>query len=287
MELEANRLSKVSVATSYVIPVTLCLIVSLGFVGLFTASDLSQSLPRIAVGSLFEEVVWTVTLALCGLIGVTGLYWLISHRRDFELRLLMAIVVAPTSAILLIVFTQTILMVFAKVVSSLLTSLIVLASLYVAIFSVIFILTDAFSTKIRNGIFIIYGAMLGSFVSLLIPTTSLIVLLLIVAFYDLVMLNFQWIIPMIRDLRLSRSIASRFGYVGERVEVGMGELIFYSFLPAHVEAYYSPTVLILTVMMTLTGVLLNLWMLTKKEILAGLPAPIFLGLIPLILSLAL
>jgi hypothetical protein len=217
-------------------------------------------------------------------VGVTGLYWLITHSRAFELRALMAIVVAPTSAVLLIVLAQTILMVFAKAVSSLIASLIVLASLYIAIFSVIFIMTDAFSTRVRNFIFTVYGALLGSFLSLLLPTISLIILLLSVALYDWAVINFHWVIPMLRDLSLSRSIASRFGYVGKSVEVGIGELIYYSFLLSHVQAYYDSVLLLLTLAMTLMGIIVNLWMLTKRDFLPGLPAPILLGLTPLIVS---
>jgi hypothetical protein len=73
----------------------------------------------------------------------------------------------------------------------------------------------------------------------------------------------------------------------EDVEIGMGELIFYSFLPSHVEAYYGSDLLVVTLLMTGIGVALNLWILEKRRVVSGLPAPIFLGLAPLIISLIL
>jgi len=166
-------------------------------------------------------------------------------------------------------------------------SLIVLISLYVAVFSVIFIISNALSTRVKNFIFILYGALLGSFVSLLLPTASLIVMLLAVALYDLIMLNTGWVLEMLKTLGNSNRKSSRMSYIDESIEIGMGELIFYSFIPAHVEAYFSYELLVLTLVMTGIGVLLNLWILQRRGVVAGLPAPIFLGLAPLILNMLL
>jgi len=161
-----------------------------------------------------------------------------------------------------------------------------LASLYVAVFSIIFILGNVFSTRVRNLIFILYGALLGSFVSLLLPSISLIVLLTAVALYDLLMLNSGWIKDFTRNLN-SLSGDSRIGYVGDDIEIGIGEFIFYSFVPSHVEAFYGLKLLVPTLAMTFIGVALNIWMLSKRSHLPGLPAPIFLGLSPLLLHLVL
>lgn len=263
------------------------MVISLGFVKMIISSGLTSPLPRTVSGGFIEQLVWAIAPIVLGLFGVTGLYWLISKHRDFELRVLFAIIVAPTSAILVIVLSQTLLMIIAKTVSSLMVTVTVLVSLYVSIFSVIFILSNAFSASVRNFIFILYGALLGSFVSLLLPTVSLVLLLVSVALYDLVMLNSKWTTSIVRDLSLSRGISSRFSYVGQNVEIGIGELIFYSFVPAHVEAYYDLPLMVLTLVMTAAGVLINLWTLSRKGIVAGLPAPIFLGLVPLVLTVVL
>lgn len=52
-------------------------------------------------------------------------------------------------------------------------------------------------------------------------------------------------------------------------------------------AYYGSGLLLVTLLMIGIGVILNLWVLTKRGVVAGLPAPIFLGLAPLIISLLL
>jgi hypothetical protein len=151
----------------------------------------------------------------------------------------------------------------------------------------IFIVSNVFSSRLRSLIFIVYGALLGSFVSLLLPTVSLVVMLIVVSVFDLIILNTGWVVEIVRGFGESQSKSSRLSYIGEGVEIGMGELIFYSFLPAHVEAYYGNDLLIATLLMIGIGVILNLWALKKKGVVAGLPAPILLGLTPLIISLLL
>ena len=253
---------------------------------LFLIGGLGNSI-RGTQSGFVEQIVWTVSLTLVGLLGVVLLYWLAGRRKGFEVRVLVALVVAPTSAILVIIVSQTVLMIVAKAVSSWMTSIIVLVSLYVSVFSMIFIMGNVFSTRVRNFIFIVYGALLGSFVSLLLPTVSLIVMLVVVAVFDLVLLNTGWVVDVIRGFGEHRARSSRLSYVGEGVEVGMGELIFYSFLPAHVEAFFGWGLLVVTLIMIVVGVLLNLWLLEKRGVVAGLPAPIFLGLTPLIVYLLL
>jgi len=273
-------------ALDYLSPVLSCLVISLGFVRLFMIGGLGATL-RSPGGGYVEQVAWTFSLTLAGLMGVVLLYWLTGRRRGFEARVLMALIVAPTSAILVIIVSQTLLMVVAKAVSSWMTSIIVLVSLYVSVFSLIFIMGNVFSSRVRNFIFIVYGALLGSFVSLLLPTVSLIVMLVVVAVFDLVLLNTGWIVAVIREFGDRGAKSGRMSYVGEGVEVGMGELIFYSFLPAHVEAYFGVELLAVTLVMIGVGVFLNLWLLERRGVVAGLPAPIFLGLTPLIVYLLL
>jgi len=276
-------LTERKIIIQYLTPIASSITVSVGFVALFMKSGLIKSLPPTIGGEIYDQVAWTLSLTLLGLFGVTFLYWLITRKKDFELRVLLALAVAPTVAILVIILSQTVLMILAKTISSLMAAIIVLISLYVAVFSVIFVLSNAFSTRIRNLVFILYGALLGSFISLLLPTASLVTLLVSVAIYDLVMLNSDWFSELINVLSQSQRVGPRLSYFGDEIEIGIGELIFYSFIPAHVEAYYGLDLLVITLIMTGIGVMLNLWILEKRGFIAGLPAPILLGLTPLII----
>jgi len=112
-------------------------------------------------------------------------------------------------------------------------------------------------------------------------------MLVVVAVFDLVLLNTPWVLDVVRGFGERRSGSVRLSYVGEHVEVGMGELVFYSFLPAHVEAYYGDGVLLATLALIGVGITLNLWLLNRRGVIAGLPAPILLGLTPLIVFMLL
>lgn len=267
----------------YLTPIVSTIGISILFVSNFIRTRMLITLPTLS-GSPYEQFTWTLSLTLLGLLGVTILYWLTSKEKEFELRVILAIIVAPTSAILIIILSQTILLIMAKAVSTLIASIIVLLSLYVAVFSVVLILSDALSTRIRNFIFIIYGSLLGSFISLLIPTISLVTILVSVAVYDLIIFNSGWMNALTDLLKGAKRHGSRIGYFSEDIEMGLGELIFYSFIPSHIIAYYGQQMLITTLFMTGIGIYLNLWMLTKRGMIAGLPAPIFLGLSPIIIS---
>jgi hypothetical protein len=264
----------------YLTPIISTIGISILFVSNFIKTGMLNSLPTLS-GSVYEQFTWTLSLTLLGLLGVTILYWFTSRERDFELRVILAIIVAPTSAILVIILSQTVLLIVAKAVSTLIASIIVLLSLYVAVFSVVFILSDALPVRVRNFVFIIYGALLGSFISLLIPTISLVTILASVAVYDLIIFNSGWMSALTDVLKGSKRHGSRMSYYSEEIEMGLGELIFYSFIPAHVTAYYGPEMLYMTLLMTGIGIFLNLWMLNRSGMIAGLPAPIFLGLSPI------
>ena len=79
-----------------------------------------------------------------------------------------------------------------------------------------------------------------------------------------------------------RSGSASLSYMGENVEAGICKLVFYSLLPAHLEAYYDDGVFLATLALIGVRVTLNLWLLNRRGVIPGLPAPIFLGLTPLV-----
>ena len=72
----------------YLTPIASSITVSVGFVALFMKSGLIKSLPPTIGGEIYDQVAWTLSLTLLGLFGVTFLYWLITRKKDFELRVL-------------------------------------------------------------------------------------------------------------------------------------------------------------------------------------------------------
>jgi uncharacterized membrane protein YjjB (DUF3815 family) len=149
----------------YITPIIPSLIVSTAFITLFQFSGMTGFNQSSVVST--RQIVITFGFSLLGLLGVTILYWLMKRSKDFEIRILVALIVAPTSAILVMVVSQTLLMIVAKSISTFMASIIVLISLYFAVFSIIFIISNFFSSRVRNFIFIIYGSLIGAFLSLI------------------------------------------------------------------------------------------------------------------------
>ncbi|MEM5829648.1 MAG: hypothetical protein QW040_03025 [Candidatus Aenigmatarchaeota archaeon] len=68
------------------------------------------------------------------------------------------------------------------------------------------------------------------------------------------------------------------------VKIGLGDIIFYSMLPAVGLMLYSLEKMVFTLIATNLGVLLTIYLLRKKKTpLPGLPIPMFLGILALIL----
>ena len=70
-------------------------------------------------------------------------------------------------------------------------------------------------------------------------------------------------------------------------EIGLGDLAFYSLLSSHALALFDIITWGFVSIGILVGSGITVWLLTKKEMLPGLPISIGLGVIPLILRLLL
>jgi hypothetical protein len=164
---------------------------------------------------------------------------------------------------------------------SYLVALIIIASIYISVFSTIFILTDILSKRTRNILYIVYGSVLGGFLGLVFPSATLIVILWSLALYDAFMMKTA-LKGIAADLQQDKGLVSKLSYTGEYFQLGIGEFLFYSTLPAHVNAHFDGVTLLLTLALTVLGCVMNLRMLRGKEYIAGIPLPVLLGTLPLI-----
>ncbi|MDQ1280234.1 MAG: hypothetical protein QG670_1497 [Thermoproteota archaeon] len=102
-----------------------------------------------------------------------------------------------------------------------------------------------------------------------------------VALYDAFMMK-TTLKRIAEDLSHDGRFTNKFSYSGEYFQLVIGEFLFYSTLPAHVNAYYESLTLIATLLLTGIGLLLNLKMLRKKSYVARITLPVFLGTLPII-----
>lgn len=271
-----------SVTREYFALAVSSIVISVGFAHLSLISGFPSSSTSIFGG--VREAGMALVLALIGLAGTTAFYTLLYRKREFEARLVLAAVFGPTVGILFVVVSQAVILSVAKETNALAVALVILFSLYMSVFSAIFIIADWVTGIIRNMIYVIYGSVLGGFIGIGLSSATLIVILLIIAAYDLLLGWSGALGSIVGDLS-DGSSRHKFVYRSGRLETGVGDFIFNSALPAHVYVYFSFDVLVCTVVLVFAGYLLNLRIALRRGYVGGISAPTFLGVLPTLVSL--
>lgn len=126
------------------------------------------------------------------------------------------------------------------------------------------------------------GGALGTFLGISIPTSSAILILVFLAIYD-VFAVYHGPVGKIAHSGLQQLRGLSFSF--KDIQMGLGDLTFYSMLSGHILLYFGFIPCLASITGILFGCLLAFKMLERKRIFPGLPFPIALGLIPLIISL--
>jgi presenilin-like A22 family membrane protease len=229
------------------------------------------------VGSLANGLYFVL---LAG-IGATLLYLLIKRKK---LRLISLITgLALTVAILML----SIIYLFAAFsllavpfTTALILTLAVAASVTVLADFLIFKIQGKFS----NIVILLLGGALGAFLGIFIPIISAVLILAFLAVYDIYAV-YRGPVGKIAQHGLEELRGLSFSF--RDVQMGLGDLTFYSMLTAMVLANAGPIDVSIvfcaaSIIGILVGVLLVLKMLERKGMFPGLPFPVFLGLLPLI-----
>ena len=136
--------------------------------------------------------------------------------------------------------------------------------------------------RISTLVILLLGGALGAFLGILIPTLSAILILVFLSVYD-VFTVYRGPVGKIAQSGLDQLKGLSFSF--RNVQMGLGDLTFYSMLTSRAFANGGPWFWLASTTGVLIGVFLAFKMLEKKGMFPGLPFPIALGLIPLILSL--
>ena len=126
------------------------------------------------------------------------------------------------------------------------------------------------------------GGALGTFLGISIPTLSAILILVFLAIYD-VFAVYRGPVGKIAHSGLEQLRGLSFSF--KDVQMGLGDLTFYSMLSGHMLLNFGFIPCLASITGILFGCLLAFKMLERKGMFPGLPFPVALGLIPLIISL--
>jgi len=136
--------------------------------------------------------------------------------------------------------------------------------------------------KFSNTVILLLGGALGAFLGIYIPIISAVLILAFLAVYDIFAV-YRGPVGKIAQRGLEELRGLSFSF--RDVQMGLGDLTFYSMLTGLVLATAGPVFCCASVIGVLVGVFLVFKMLEKRGMFPGLPFPVLLGLLPLIISL--
>jgi presenilin-like A22 family membrane protease len=256
----------------YLVPVLVSLLFGLGCAYLI----LAQPMPSINVTPFQEDipsaplgnaVYFVILIAL----SATVFYILLKRKSHKLIFALIALALTTASLLLSVIYLSTI---FAYVPS--LEFLVLPLSILV---TVIFDLAIfRLGSKARNIAVVLLGGGLGVFFSAAIPFLSAVLILVFLAVYDVFAVYYGPVGKIANSKGLDQ--LQGLSYSFKDVQMGLGDLVFYSMLSGSILFEFQPELLpcLVSLIGITVGSFLTLILLEKRGIFPGLPFPVVLGL---------
>ena len=135
------------------------------------------------------------------------------------------------------------------------------------------------TNRMKNGGLLIFGAAIGAFLGVVLPVWTSVLLLIGLAIYDYFSVKKG---PIRKIVELTEDDPDKLGALAvssAEWDIGLGDVAFYSMMTALALVNFGFLPTILTVIGIIAGFLITLKLLEKRGIIAGLPAPVALGLL--------
>jgi presenilin-like A22 family membrane protease len=275
-QVRVNGLTEKETAKFKVRPVYLLPILASLIFGLFCAYVLKAGqtevipvapIPETTPGAPFGNASYFVILIA---ISATLFYLLIKRGSMKIIKYMIALAMTTASFFLSLVYLYAIFSSFANV------NLIVLP-LSIAITVLFDLAIFKYPGKPRNLAVILLGGALGVFFGASIPLYSAILILVFLAVYDVIAV-YRGPVGKIAQNGLDQ--LSGLSYSFRDIQMGLGDLVFYSMLSGSMIFSFPTTILpcLISNVGIIIGSVLTFFMLQKKGMFPGLPFPIMLGL---------
>ncbi|MFX0168775.1 MAG: hypothetical protein ACFE89_05365 [Candidatus Hodarchaeota archaeon] len=236
----------------------------------------------------FESLLVLLVIALIGGAATLATFMVFQHGNEWLHRVLIAAFVSPLFFILTVFMGQALFLILIYPgLTNLHLSLIAMASIMFSAFSMVFIFTDALGPGARNGLFTVYGVILGVFLGVNFTWYISITLLGILAVQDV--LFAMKLGPIIIDADLKRHARSAFTFAVGPMVIGVGDLIVYASLVAFSLRYLGWILTGWTFIAILIGCLFNTQIVARypNKAIPGLPLPLICALVPITFGLTL
>jgi presenilin-like A22 family membrane protease len=208
-------------------------------------------------------------------VGATLVVLLLKYGRERFLRYLLIGAFGFISIVVALYFGYLYVVVFQFIDSSL--AILILIALIMTI-SLAFITVDD-TNRMKNGGLLIFGAAIGAFLGVVLPIWTSVLLLIGLAIYDYFSVKKG---PIRKIIELTEDDPDKLGALAVSTaewDIGLGDVAFYSMMTALALVNFGFLPTILTVTGIIAGFLITLKLLEKRGVIAGLPAPVALGLL--------
>jgi presenilin-like A22 family membrane protease len=237
------------------------------------------------VGSLVNGLYFVI---LAG-VGATLLYLLVKRKKMRAISLITGFAITVAILMLSIIYLSAAL---SPVPIPSATALILTLALATTLTTLADIAIFKVQGRISNAVILLLGGALGAFLGVSIPPISAVLILAFLAIYDIYAVYRGPVGKIAQQGLLEELRGLSFSF--RDFQMGLGDLTFYSMLTGLVLANAGPILSIVNAAFCaasatgiIVGVVLVLKMLEKRGMFPGLPFPVFLGLLPLIVYLLL
>ncbi|HJW97581.1 MAG TPA: hypothetical protein VJ529_00510 [Candidatus Bathyarchaeia archaeon] len=258
----------------YLLPIFASLVLGFAFtylsLALSTETYAVTPFPEGLIGSLSNGVYFVV---LAG-VGASILYLLLKRKKLRIIAFVTGFALTAAAFLLSVVYIWPVLSIFNVAYAPI--AVLIFAALLTVIFDFIVFRKEGLSYSFT---ILLLGGALGAFLGLSIPPLSAVLMLILLGVYD-VFAVFRGPVGKIASSGLDRLRGLSLPF--RDVQIGLGDLTFYSMLVSLALALAGPIYCLFSALGVLVGSFLAFKMLERKGIFPGLPFPVALGLVPLL-----
>lgn len=213
-------------------------------------------------------------------VGATLVVLLLKYGRERFLRYLLLGAFTFIGIVVVIYFGYTFLIVFWEF-DALLACFILVA--FASTAALAFIMVGG-KSRVKNGALLVFGSGVGAFLGVVLPVWTSVLLLIAIAVYDYISVKKGPIRKIVELTEDDPEKLAALSVSSAEWDIGLGDVAFYGMMTvlAVVNFGFLPT--ICTVAGVMAGFLATLRLLEKRGIMAGLPIPVGLGLLGLLVG---
>jgi hypothetical protein len=231
--------------------------------------------------SEFFVVISILVIVVLSIVSLFVFFRIFNKNPHFALRIVVA-------AFILGGMLSTLL--FGKLVFSLLhldSPLLLIVVAFVAYIGVYFAylsIVDALSDRMKNLLFVFCSGSLGSFLGVLLPAVPVIGISLFLSVLDFLLIRRRTVENIVGEETYEKLVFN-VAISNQEWGIGIGDLTCYSMVVSSTSVTFGFSIGVVSLMLILIGSLISLTLTLQRVRLPGLPIPIALGLIPLIMLL--